>query len=194
MRATKITKYFDCDNKNPLNFFPTKQKREDINNTRDTSRDTRDTSRDTSTPKPSCIPSSSFDTINIQLETKYYTCGSTIEYFIYFNNNSQMDIKGTITNVGTPINGDLMALHEALKYIVYHPNMSQKLNKYKFNIYTNSGNISSIFEISSTKQLASHNGIMVKKDSTSLVSDVYFKIQSLLRCIKNISIEYWNSN
>jgi hypothetical protein len=188
MRATKITKYFDCDNKNPLNFFPTKQKREDINNNT-----SRDTTRDTSNPKSSCIPSSSFDTINIQLETKYYTCGSTIEYFIYFNNNSQMDIKGTITNVGTHINGDLMALHEALKYIVYNPNMSQKLNKYKFNIYTNSSNISRIFDISSTKQLASHNGIIVKKDSTSLVSDVYFKIQSLLKCIKNISIEYWSS-
>jgi hypothetical protein len=103
-----------------------------------------------------------------------------------------MDIKGTITKVGTHINGDLMALNEALKYIVYHPNMSQKLNRYKFNIYTNSSNIISIFEISSTKQLASHNGIMVKKYSTGVPSDVYFKIQSLLKCIKNISIEYWS--
>jgi hypothetical protein len=180
MRATKITKYFDCDNKNPLNFFPTKQKKEErgvgLNN---------DTVRDTSIPKASSIPSSSFDTVNIQLETKYYTCGSTIEYFIYFNNNSQLDIKGTITNVGTSINGDLMALHEALKYIVYHPNMSQKLNKYKFNIYTNSKNISSIFN------LASHNGIMIKQDIISVDTNLYSKIQSLLKCVKNISIEYW---
>jgi hypothetical protein len=127
-------------------------------------------------PIASNISSSSFDTINIQLETKYYTCGSAVEYFIYFNNYSQMDIKGTITNVGTPINGDLMALYEALKYIVYHPNMSQKLNKYKFNIYTNSNNISNI----------------IKPDSNIIETNIYIKIQSLLRCVKNISIEYWS--
>ena len=194
MRATKITKYFECENKNPLNFFPTKQKKEESNNTHMN----RDNNIDYS-PKPKAssvnIPSSSFDTINIQLDTKYYTCGYTIEYFIYFNNNSQMDIKGSITNVDSEICGDLMALHETLKYIVYHPNMSQKLNRYKFNIYTNSKIIYSIFSLSSPKrQTMSNNEIVVKSKSNVLDNNLYFKIQSLLKCIKNISIEYWNTD
>jgi len=195
MRATKITKYFDYENKNPLNFFPAKQKKEERVVSLNNDNTNRDTNRDTSIPRTSINPTSSFDTINIQLETKYYTCGSTIEYFIYFNNNSQLDIKGTITNVGTPINGDLMALHEALKYIVYHPNMSQKLNRYKFNIYTNSKIIYSIFSLSSPKrQTMSNNEIVVKSKSNVLDNNLYFKIQSLLKCIKNISIEYWNTD
>ena len=171
MRATKITKYFDCDNKNPLNFFPTKQKKEErgvgLNN---------DTVRDTSIPKASSIPSSSFDTVNIQLETKYYNIGSTIEYSIYFNNHSQLDIKGSVTNVGSNINGDLIALYETLKYIVYHPSISQKINKYKFNIYTHSKTIYNIYKL----------------DISTLDSNLYTKIQSLINCIKHISIEYWN--
>jgi hypothetical protein len=192
MRATKITKYFEYENNNPLNFFPVKQKKENKNT--GVNNDNRDKGDESSIPKATSIPSSSFDTINIQLETKYYKCGSTIEYFIYFNNNSQLDIKGSITNVGDSINGDLMALHEALKYIVYHPNMSQKLNRYKFNIYTNSNNISNCFKTASQTQVTPHNGIMVKSNSSLIGTNVYLKIQSLLRCIKNISIEYWNSN
>ncbi len=183
MRATKITKYFKSENNDPLNFFPTKEQK---NNTK-TRLDTIKCQQTFGTaepelqireiPKTSSTYNSSFDTVNLQLETKYYTCGSTIEYSLYFNNNSQLDIKGSINNVGTPINGDLMALHETLKYIVYHPNMSQKINKYKFNIYTNSKNICGIF----------------KPDNNILASNIYFKIQSLLKCIKNISIEYWSS-
>ena len=174
MRATKITKYFEYENKNPLNFFPSRKKIEDSCSNQNN--DYIDNNNHLpQTPKIS-ISSSSFDTINIQLETKYYTCGSTIEYFIYFNNNSQLDIKGTITNVGSEMNGDFMALHETLKYVVYHPNMSQKLNKYKFNIYTNSKNIYSIH----------------KSDSSIIGTNLYFKIQSLLKCIKSISIEYWS--
>jgi hypothetical protein len=174
MRATKITKYFKCENKDPLNFFPTKEKREDRRIYLDTNTNTNTNTKNNSLDRT--IPSSSFDTVNVQLETKYYTCGSVIEYSVFFNNNSQLDIKGSINNVDTPLNGDLMALHEALKYIVYHPNMSQKLNRYKFNIYTNSKNICGIF----------------KPDYNILGSNIYFKIQSLLKCIKNISIEYWN--
>jgi hypothetical protein len=170
MRATKITKYFEYENKNLLNFFPVKQKKEKTNVHLNNH-----TENNIHTPSSPKVHSSSFDTVNIQLETKYYSCASTIEYFIYFNNNSQLDIKGSITSVGTPLNGDLMALHEALKYIVYHPNMSQKLNKYKFNMYTNSKNICSIF----------------KPDISIIGTNLYFKIQSLLQCIKNISIEYW---
>lgn len=178
MRATKITKYFECENKNPLNFFPNKPRNEEVFSSQNNTIDNKITQ-----PKASSvnvhIPSSSFDTINIQLETKYYTCGSTIEYFIYFSSNSQLDITGSITNVGSETNGDLMALHETLKYIVYHPNMSQKLNRYKFNIYTNSKTISSIHRLD-------------RSDSSIPGSNIYFKIQSLLNCIKNISIEYWS--
>jgi hypothetical protein len=169
MRATKITKYFECENKSPLYYIPTKStcKNEKID-------------ADISSPTISSTISqstSSFDSINIQLETVYYQAGTTIEYGLYFNNNSQLDIKGTITNVGNSIVGDLMALHEVLKYIVYHPNMSQKLNKYKFNIYTNSKTIVGIY----------------KPDSSYMSTNLYFKIQSLLKCIKNVSIELWNS-
>jgi hypothetical protein len=167
MRATKITKYFDYNNKNPLNFFPTRKTKEDpqINNSR--------LSKNSTIIRPYV---SSFDTINIQLETKYYNIGSTIEYSIYFNNHSQLDIKGSVTNVGSNINGDLIALHETLKYIVYHPSISQKINKYKFNIYTHSKTISNIYKL----------------DISKLDSNLYTKIQSLINCIKHISIEYWN--
>jgi hypothetical protein len=213
MRATKITKYFECENKSPLYYIPKNNSCRD-NSCRDNScRDNscRDNScRDNSCKINSCKnekintdiskPTSSicnnssiqttssisnvslnninsFDSINIQLETKYYQVGTTIEYELYFNNNSQLDIKGTITNVGNAIAGDLMALHEALKYIVYHPNMSQKLNRYKFNIYTNSKTILGIY----------------KPDSSYMSSNLYFKIQSLLKCIKNVSFELWHS-
>lgn len=173
MRATKITKYFECENKNPLYYTPKNNsyKNEKI----DTSASkTTITSTSSST---NISTSNLFDSINIQLETKYYQAGATIEYGLYFNNNIQLDIKGTVTNVGNAIVGDLMALHEVLKYIVYHPNMSQKLNKYKFNIYTNSKTIVGIY----------------KPDSSYMSSNLYFKIQSLLKCIKNVSIELWNS-
>jgi hypothetical protein len=166
MRATKITKYFECENKNPLYYTPKKDKI-DKNNTIDT-----EVPKITSSPT-SISTTSSFDSVNIQLETKYYQAGTAIEYGLYFNNNSQLDIKGTITNVSNAIVGDLMALHEVLKYIVYHPNMSQKLNKYKFNIYTNSKTILGIY----------------KPDSSYMSSNLYFKIQSLLKCIKSVSFE-----
>ena len=80
MRATKITKYFDYNNKNPLNFFPTRKTKEDpqINNST--------ISKNSNNSTISRPYVSSFDTINIQLETKYYNIGSTIEYSIYFNN------------------------------------------------------------------------------------------------------------
>ena len=170
MRATKITKYFDYNNKNPLNFFPTRKTKEDpqINNST--------ISKNSNNSTISRPYVSSFDTINIQLETKYYNIGSTIEYSIYFNNHSQLDIKGSVTNVGSNINGDLIALHETLKYIVYHPSISQKINKYKFNIYTHSKTISNIYKL----------------DISKLDSNLYTKIQSLINCIKHISIEYWN--
>lgn len=177
MRATKITKYFDYDNKNPLNFFPTKKKQDEgFSVQNDNHIEDKITSSKISKISNVNIPNSSFDTINIQLDTKYYTCGSTVEYFIYFSNNSQLDIKGSITNVGSEKNGDLLALHETLKYIVYHPNMSQKLNRYKFNIYTSSLNICN----------------MDKTDNTIIGNNLYPKIQSLLNCIKNISIEHWS--
>lgn len=170
MRATKITKYFDYNNKNPLNFFPTRKTKEDpqINNST--------ISKNSNNSTISRPYVSSFDTINIQLETKYYNIGSTIEYSIYFNNHSQLDIKGSVTNVGSNINGDLIALHETLKYIVYHPSISQKINKYKFNIYTHSKTIYNIYKL----------------DISTLDSNLYTKIQSLINCIKHISIEYWN--
>lgn len=173
MRATKITKYFEYNNNNPLNFFPTRKTKEDsqINNNKHSNNTPQ---INNSTISRSYV--SSFDTINIQLETRYYNIGSTIEYSIYFNNHSQLDIKGTVTNVGSNINGDLIALHEALKYIVYHPSISQKINKYKFNIYTHSKTISNIYKL----------------DTSTLDSNLYIKIQSLINCIKNISIEYWS--
>jgi hypothetical protein len=192
MRATKITKYFECENKSPLYYIP-KINSCKINSCKDNSckndKINTDVPKTTSSISSSTVTSSissstvtssissnvsnSFDSINIQLETKYYQVGTTIEYELYFNNNSQLDIKGTITNVGNAIAGDLMVLHEILKYIVYHPNMSQKLNRYKFNIYTNSKTILGIY----------------KPDSSYMSSNLYFKIQSLLKCIKNVSFE-----
>ncbi len=194
MRATKITKYFDYDNKNPLNFFPNKQKKEE--GTSNSTIKCQPTLAPHSTHIPKTTSVSSFDTINIQLETKYYTCGSTVEYFIYFNNNCQLDIKGSITNVGNAMNGDLMALQETLKYIVYHPNMSQKLNRYKFNIYTNSKTISNIFIPDTIKCQTAQNPELdaTTKGMALHGTNLYLQVQSLLKCIKNISIEYWNSN
>ena len=170
MKPTKISKYFEVESNNPLYYKPNKNTQTEIKNTNDTNRTlygSTSNSRISST-------GSSFDIFNIHLVTLYQPSISTIAFALYFPNNNLLNISSKIENISNPIVGDLHALYQSLKYIVYHPSTFLKLNKYKFNISTNSNNIIGIY----------------KPTSTLLESNLYFKIQSLLNCIKHICIEY----
>ena len=162
MKATKISKYFEIESNNPLYYGM------DGNPKKET--------KPTSSTSASSISSmrSSFDTFNIHLVTLFQPSISTMSFVVYFPNNSSLNISSTIENVNNPIVGDLHCLYASLKYIVYHPSTFLKLNKYKFYISTNSENITSIY----------------KPSASLLESNLYFKIQSLLNCIKQVSIEY----
>jgi hypothetical protein len=167
MKPTKISKYFEVESNNPLYYKPGE-------NTEKGSKSTSGTSRTLYGSSIRNTTYSSFDTFNIHLLTLYQPSISTISFVVYFPNNNALNISSKIENISNPIVGDLHALYQSLKYIVYHPSTFLKLNKYKFIITTNSNNITSIY-----------------KPSISLLeSNLYFKIQSLLNCIKHLSIEY----
>jgi hypothetical protein len=167
MKPTKISKYFEVESNNPLYYNSNKNSQSETKSTSTTSR----------TLYGSAIKNttySSFDTFNIHLVTLYQPSISTISFAVYFPNNNALNISSKIENISNPIVGDLHALYQSLKYIVYHPSTFLKLNKYKFNITTNSENITSIY----------------RPSAALLESNLYFKIQSLLNCIKHVSIEY----
>jgi hypothetical protein len=167
MKPTKISKYFEVESNNPLYYRQGE-------NTGKGSKSTSDTSRTLYGSAVKNMTYSSFDSFNIHLVTLYQPSISTISFAIYFPNNNSLNISSKIENISNPIAGDLHCLYAALKYIVYHPSTFLKLNKYKFYISTNSENITSIY----------------KPSSALLQSNLYFKIQSLLNCIKHVSIEY----
>lgn len=100
-------------------------------------------------------------------------------YCLYFPNSRSSNISSVIDNPQDEIQGDLEALHECLRYLVYNPNLYTKLNREKLLIITNSPTISSIF-------VSNFNSITNNK--------LYFKIHTLLKYIKNISIEIGNIN
>ena len=167
MKPTKISKYFEVESNNPLYYRPSE-------NTQTETKHTSDTSRTLYGSNIKNTTYSSFDTFNIHLVTLYQPSISTISFAVYFPNNNALNISSKIENISNPIVGDLHCLYASLKYIVYHPSTYLKLNKYKFYISTNSENITSIY----------------KPSAALLESNLYFKIQSLLNCIKHVSIEY----
>jgi hypothetical protein len=124
----------------------------------------------------------SSDYIPVYLITNYNSHEVKTTYNFELTNNSSSNFQGSIENVSDETDGDLKALHEALKYLVYNPNLTQKTNREKLLLITNSQTISNIFKPNSN--LITHNEY----------SKLYFKIQSLFKCIKNISIEYIVTN
>ena len=164
MRATKITKYFEVQQNKGFNFFPEKDKGVVV-------RDEPITTSRTLVKEP--IGGSIFDTLTVKLNTHYYISAQKTNYTLEFINRNGLNTSSDIENVLSPVVGDLNALYQALKYIVYHPTVCHKLNKYKFIIYTNSEYILGIY--SPSREL--------------MESTLFFKIQSLLNCIKHISIE-----
>jgi hypothetical protein len=164
MRATKITKYFQVEQTDPLFFFPEKSS---------SSPPIQPASLVTPTP-PSPV-SYDLSTISIHFVTIYQPSNQTIWYGLIFPNYHRYDIFSTIEKCENPIFAELKALLQALQYVVYHPNLFQKINKYKLLFSTNSQFIPSI----------------TKPDQTvHQYSSIYFKIQSLLKCIKQFHIEY----
>lgn len=163
MRATKITKYFQVDRADPLFFYPEK----------DSSTSPIVTAPVVSNP----VTPNGFDIFSVHLVTMYQPSIQTLSYGLIFPNRHQYDIFSQIDKCETSNIGELKALLKALQYIVYHPSLFQKLNKYKIVISTTSEYVSSII----TPEKANHS------------IPIYFKIQSLLQCIKQFNIEYSNN-
>jgi hypothetical protein len=171
-RTTKITKYFTVEPKDdPYYFF--KKPNGIIPNSSNSNIEQLE--------KPLNTPSNnkySSDYTPIYLITTYNSHEIKTKYNFELTNNSSSNFQGTIESVSDETDGDLKALYECLKYLVYNPNLTQKMNREKLLLITNSQTISNIFKPNSN--LITHNEY----------SKLYFKIQSLLKCIKNISIEY----
>jgi hypothetical protein len=164
MHSTKLTKYFQVNKKDPLFFFPEK---------------------DSSVPPiinevaSASSPSnthSAFDIFSVHLVTFYQECTQTMFYGLVFPSRHQYDIFSKIDKCESSQVGELKALLKSLQYIVYHPSLFQKLNKYKVVISTTSEYISTI----------------ITPEKINLSIPIYFKIQSLLQCIKQFNIEHSN--
>lgn len=162
-RPTKITKFFPVESSSdPLHFFPKTNTKEKIQQ------------EVVIREPPLASTLSSFDHFTIALVTQHTT--SRTSYSIYFTNSTKHSIVSKIENIENQVIGDLNALLECLKYLVYHPSFYQKINKQRIVIYTNSPTITSI----------------LRPNSTILSSNLYFKIQGLLKCIKNVYFELQN--
>ena len=168
MRATKINKYFEVITslkKNPLDVrtFLTESPPEIV-------------------PEPLPLPIekientiSTFDTLSIHLVTLYIPSNQSTVFALYFPNTPRYNVSSEIKNINHHVLGDLQALYQSLKYIIYHPNLFEKINKYNFILSTTSD---SIFNVHIPNQYTLQN------------SKLYFKIQSLIKCIKQFHIEH----
>lgn len=163
MRATKITKYFQVDRADPLFFYPEKESSVApvINHP----------------VVPAPITPNAFDTFSVHLVTIYQPSNQTLSYGLLFPSRHQYDIFSQIDKCENSHIGELKALLKSLQYIVYHPSLFQKLNKYKVVISTTSEYIPSI----------------ITPEKVNLSIPIYFKIQSLLQCIKQFNIEHSNN-
>ncbi len=169
-RPSKITKFFPIESSNdPLRFFPKAKKHSDPEEI-----------IPAPPPSPPKISVSSFDHIPIALVTYYNSNTSTLYYSLYINNLRSNSIFSKINEMENGMIGDLNAFIECLQYIIYNPIFFQNINKQKIIIFTNSEIVSNIFKPFSN----------IISDNT--YSKAYFKIQGLLKCIKNIFIEYQN--
>jgi hypothetical protein len=110
--------------------------------------------------------SSFFNTLNVQLNTKFDPENHCTSYELLIKNYDKLNITTglTTTTAATEEEADLMVLQEALKYLIYHPFLSRKINKYDVTIHTTS------------KYLANSNF----NDDT--------KIRSMISCIRSVSI------
>ena len=80
-----------------------------------------------------------FNTLNVQLNTKFDTETHCTTYELFLQNYDKLNITGlTTTKAATEEEGDMMVLQEVLKYLIYHPFLSRKLNKYDVTIHTTS--------------------------------------------------------
>lgn len=165
MRATKINKYFEVITllkKNPLDVrtFLTESPPETVQ-----------------LPSPLPIENtiSTFDTLSIHLVTLYIPSNQTTVFALYFPNTSRYNVCSEIKNINHPVLGDLHALYQSLKYIIYHPNLFEKINKYNFILSTTSDTVLNVH---------------MPNAHTLQNSKVYFKIQSLIKCIKQFHIEH----
>lgn len=115
-----------------------------------------------------------FNTLNIQLTTTYCANEQRTAYTLFIQNYDKLNINNAeVTHVSNEQHGDLLALHETLKYLVYHPFLTKKLNNYEFIIYTNSKHI-----VSLTNEHENEN----KND------ELTHDILALCACIKNKSV------
>jgi hypothetical protein len=165
MRATKISKYFEVSTsltKNPLDVrtFLTESPPETI-------------------PQPLPLPIentiSTFDTLSIHLVTLYQPSNQSTLFALYFPNTPRYNVSSEIKNINHRALGDLQALYQSLKYIIYHPNLFEKINKYNFILSTTSDTVLNV-HIPNADSLQN--------------SKLYFKIQSLIKCIKQFHIEH----
>jgi hypothetical protein len=112
--------------------------------------------------------SSSFNTLNLQLNTTFDPETHFTSYELFIQNYEKLNITGqTTTAAATEEKGDMMVLQEVLKYLIYHPFLSRKINKYDVTIHTTS------------KHLANAN---FNTDTTTTT------IRSMLSCIHSVSI------
>jgi hypothetical protein len=171
-RPTKITKFFPNESSTNHFFPPTiriKKEKKDGEEVKE--------EREMTEPPKTPAPISSFDQFSIALATRHSNSNNTVHYCIYFGNSGSKTITNTIKDTDDPVSADLQALLECLQYIVYYPTLFQKINRQKIVIYTNSENITKVFK--PTSDFLSNN----------VYSKLYFKLQSLIKCIKHISIQ-----
>ena len=115
-----------------------------------------------------------FSTLNIQLTTTYCAEEQRTAYTVFLQNYDKLNINAAeVNHVSDEQHGDLLAFHEMLKYLVYHPLLTKKLNNYEFIIYTNSKHIVTVINENATA-----------KDQDQLTHDII----ALCDCIKNKSV------
>lgn len=117
--------------------------------------------------------SSAFNTLNAQLNTKFDPETHCASYDLFFQNYDKLNITDltTATTAATEEEADLMVLQEVLKYLIYHPFLGRKINKYDVTIHTTS------------KHLANTNFNDTNNDDAIIT-----KIRSMISCIHCVSI------
>ena len=151
-----------------------------------------------------------FNTLNIQLMTTYYAKEQRTAYSLYLQNFDKLNITAAeISEVTNEQYGDLMAFHDTLKYLVYHPSLTKKLNNYDFVIHTNSTHIASNLETEAETETTEAEATEANAETTEAETteaetteaetteanaettegnNLTKNILALYSCIKNISV------
>jgi hypothetical protein len=118
-----------------------------------------------------------FNTLNIQLTTTHDPQSRRTAYTLYLQNFDKLNLPDAkVTEVRDEQHGDLLAFHDTLKYLVYHPFLTKKLNHYDFILHTNSKHILNVVVIVATEK--------ENKEKDELTQNIL----ALYSCIKNISL------